>query len=201
MSTLIRVWEDDPIIVTKALDTGASGLVFPFVNSAEDARKIVRWTRLASAGGTRGACPASRAARDRYFREGYAGYAKEVADPFILAMIESPSGLEAVHEIVATEHINGVYFGPADFSQAIGAAFNAPQVLEARDTVERAALAAGKVVMTVAFSQDDAAECLRRGVQMVKVAPDNFILADAGKAYVKTFEAGQAAVTEKRRTA
>ena len=198
MNALIRVWEDDPVIVTKALDTGAMGLVFPFVNSAEDARKIVRWTRLASAGGSRGSCPASRVARDSYFRDGYAGYVKEAADPFILAMIETRSGLEAVHDIIATEHINGLYFGPADFSQSIGAAFNAKEVIEARNAVEKAALSAGKICMTVAFSPEDAVECFRRGVQLVKVAPDNFILANAGKEYVKQFNAAESAAVRER---
>ena len=45
LDCLIRVPSNDEVWIKKALDTGATGVIVPQVNSAAEARQAVRWSR------------------------------------------------------------------------------------------------------------------------------------------------------------
>lgn len=189
MNALIRVWPHDATIVTKALDTGAMGIIVPFVESAEAAEEIVRRTRYPFAGGTRGSCPANRVARGGFLHGGYAGYIEEAKDPFVMTMIENDAGLEAVDEIAAVDGVDAVFFGPADYSMSIGADIADEMVLAARDTVRASARKAGKICMENVFTPEAAAESAAAGVQLTICATDSLALAYAAKTFRDNFDA------------
>ncbi|MGE3620165.1 MAG: HpcH/HpaI aldolase/citrate lyase family protein [Acidimicrobiia bacterium] len=186
MSALARVWSHDPWILTKALDTGVMGLVVPFVNSVEQAEAIVSATRYPPVG-TRGSCPAMRVARDHYMHGGYRAYIEAAGNPLVIAMIETVQGLEAVEEIAQVEHIDGLFFGPADFTLSSGVSLDSlsqDEVVRARDRVRDAAKRAGKIVMENAFTPQDVVESLQAGAGMSICATDSLALGQAARQFV-----------------
>ena len=51
---VVRVPWAEPVVVKRVLDLGAQSLIFPWINSAEQAQQAVEATRYPSLGGIRG---------------------------------------------------------------------------------------------------------------------------------------------------
>ena len=67
----------------------------------------------------------------------------------LILQIESPEGLEHVEDIAAVPGVNGLLFGPGDYSHRLGkpGQVGAPEVIAARKRVAAAACAHGKFAM------------------------------------------------------
>lgn len=112
---------NDPALVGRALDMGARGLIFPMVNSAEDARELVKHSKFPP-----------RGTRSCGLRWGEAFLDREDANDatVVLAMIETPDALTNVEEIVATEGLDGVFVGPIDLELSLFGGEKKPKQLE-----------------------------------------------------------------------
>ena len=77
-------------------------------------------------------------------------------ETWILIQIESPSALPHVREIAEIEGVDGIFFGPGDFSLLSGkpGQIKDAEVLKAAEQVAQDALAAGKVFGTLVFDRD-----------------------------------------------
>lgn len=111
--------------VKRVLDAGVHGIIIPGIESVEDARASVRFSRFAPEG-KRGAGP-GRAS----------GYAREMnrylsGKPLVFVQIETASALEHVNDIAETKGLDGLFIGPFDLSIALGIEFS----WENRDFVE-----------------------------------------------------------------
>lgn len=84
IAALVRVGDNDPAEILRALDCGADGIVVPGVATAEDAAKAIEAMRFPPAG-RRGACPASRAAD--YGAVDYAGFQRQADDSRVLILL------------------------------------------------------------------------------------------------------------------
>jgi 4-hydroxy-2-oxoheptanedioate aldolase len=119
---MVRVDANDPASIGRALDAGATGVIVPMIDNAEQAAAAVSASRYPPAG------------RRSYgpMRSGLRiGPRPTDADAatVVLAMIETPQGLANVDSICATPGLDGVYIGPSDLYLAIGGAFpNDPAV-------------------------------------------------------------------------
>lgn len=113
---LVRVEANNATPIGRALDAGATGVIVPLVDSAEDAAYAVRAAKYPPSG-------------IRSFGPTRAGLrigpvpAESDAATVVLAMIETASGLENVEEICATPGLDGIYVGPSDLCLAIGGKF------------------------------------------------------------------------------
>lgn len=140
---LARVPWNEPGIVMKCLDAGFAGIICPMVNSAEDARALVQWSRYAPLGG-RSFGP-TRA--NMIHGAGYAASANDRV--LVLAMVETRAALAALDDILSVEGLDGVYVGPSDLGLSMGHEPTLdPQVAEVKDAIAaigRRAAAAGKV--------------------------------------------------------
>ena len=113
---LVRVPSSNPVFIQRALDIGAMGIVVPFVNTADQARAIVRATRYPPAG-TR-AFGGLRASRYTIDDEDYFNRAN---DNIIVAPIfETKEAVENLESIAAVPGVDVLYFGPADLSLSLG---------------------------------------------------------------------------------
>lgn len=114
---LVRVPNDRPDTILQALDGGAAGLLVPHVNSAEQARALVR--AMSYGEGGRGFAGTTRAARygKRPLAEHRAQARDEVA---LICQIEDPAGAEAVEEIAQVEGVDGLFVGRADLAVGYG---------------------------------------------------------------------------------
>ena len=112
---MIRVEANDPTPIGRALDAGATGVIVPLINTAAEAAAAVSAATYPPTG-IRSYGPMRAQLR--------IGPTPAVAnsDTVVLAMIETPQGLENVESICATEGLDGVYVGPSDLRLAVGGA-------------------------------------------------------------------------------
>lgn len=167
---MVRVGANDPFLIGQSLDAGAAGVIVPLVSSAADAERAVAAAMypplgIRSYGPMRSALRVGPKPADAN------------ASVAVLAMIETPEGLENVEAICAVPGLTGVYIGPSDLCIAVGGAFPGdPAVAEEfeaalvriRDAAEAAGVAAG--IHTPAGA--DAARRLAQGFTFATVSSD-----------------------------
>jgi 2-keto-3-deoxy-L-rhamnonate aldolase RhmA len=122
LPVLVRPPSSDPSLVAQVLDAGAGGVMLPMIASAAQIADLVAAARYAPRG-RRGV--AAGIAHDRYRRPDgplSAHLARIDAATVVLAIIESPAGLEAVEAIAAIPGLDGLMIGHGDLSCALGLA-------------------------------------------------------------------------------
>jgi len=148
MDTLVRVSKGGYSDYVRPLEAGATGIIVPHVESAEEAAQIVSWTRFYPLGKRPldGGCTDGlycAIPQDEYLENSN-------TEKLVVLQIESPEGLAQVEKIATVPGFDGFLFGPGDFSHRIGKAgqLTAPEVTAARQRVAKAARANGKFAMT-----------------------------------------------------
>jgi 2-keto-3-deoxy-L-rhamnonate aldolase RhmA len=107
---------DDPALVKRALDLGARTLMFPYVQSAEQARRIVASAKYPPLG-QRGFAGIHRASRYGAFSD-YGKLANDLTT--CIVQLETPEAIERLEEIAAVEGVDALFIGPGDLSAALG---------------------------------------------------------------------------------
>jgi 2-keto-3-deoxy-L-rhamnonate aldolase RhmA len=170
MATLIRVPYADTRGVYRYLDAGASGLIFPHVRSAADARAVVAACMFPPEG-SRGALSSSRAARYGTAGAPFDYYRSANAAVWAVPMIEDAESVEHLRDILAVPGIRAVFIGPGDLALShVG--WEDSSLPSVEHLVHRAVVTsteAGKVVATVAGTPAAAAALAGRGVRVIAV--------------------------------
>jgi 2-dehydro-3-deoxyglucarate aldolase len=155
------------------MDAGGATVLFPNVNSADEARRAVAAMRYPQAGngGLRGVAGINRGARFGLTRD-YVAHAHE--DACTIVQIESAAALAAVEEIAAVEGVDALFVGPADLSASLGHLGNPahPQVVEAIARVSQVARAAGKSAGIFAGNAQAARGYAAAGYNFIALAAD-----------------------------
>lgn len=148
MDSLVRVAKGGYSDYIRPLEAGATGIIVPHVESAEEAARIVSWTRFHPLGkrALDGGCTDGlycAVPQDEYLENSN-------TEKLVILQIESPEGLAEVEKIAKVPGFDGFLFGPGDFSHRIGKAgqLTAPEVTAARQRVAKAARSNGKFAMT-----------------------------------------------------
>jgi 4-hydroxy-2-oxoheptanedioate aldolase len=116
-ATVVRLASDDRVMIKQHLDIGAQTLLFPMIESAEQAREVVRSCSYAPAG-ARG-IGAAFARASRYGR--VPDYVHRAADEIcILLQVETKKGIAALEAILEVEGVDGVFVGPSDLAADMG---------------------------------------------------------------------------------
>lgn len=116
---VVRLPWNDPIIVKRMLDGGATTLMFPFIQNAQEAAAAVASTRypIADNGGTRGCAAVHRGSRYGQLPD----YLQQAnAANCVIVQIETPEALERLPEIAAVEGVDAIFIGPGDLSANMG---------------------------------------------------------------------------------
>ncbi|MBY6540103.1 aldolase [Rhodococcus sp. BP-349] len=167
---LVRVESNDQTYIGKALDAGARGVIVPLIDTAEDAARAVAYVRYPPAG-VRSYGPMRSQLR-------VGPLPAEANDSVVvLAMIETPDGLENVEAICAVPGLDGVYVGPSDLRIAVGGASPSDSSVDdvfdaAVVRVQEAAAAAGIAAGIHTPSGEVAAKRLAQGYTFATVASD-----------------------------
>ena len=177
---LVRVSDGTPAEILKALDSGATGIVVPHVDTVAKARMIAKAARFGHggrgyAGSTRWAGFATRAMPD---------VLKQSEDEtVVIAQIEEPEGVEASAEIAALDGIDGLFVGPADLAVCYGKTnMRDPVVMDAMRRTGEGAKASGKAFMTFAANADAGPELKDLGITMFFVASEHAFMLRAANA-------------------
>ena len=118
ISPLIRIPEVSYNYVARALDLGASGIMAPMVNTAEEAMKIVKSSKYPPEG-IRGA--GFGFAHDNYNNQNQLRYMKKANDELInIIQIENKFGLENLESIAAIDGVDCLWVGHFDLTNFLG---------------------------------------------------------------------------------
>ena len=172
---VIRPVIGDTALIKQLLDIGAQTLLVPMVESAEQARELVRAMHYPPHG-VRGVGSALARASRWNSIPGYLD--KADAQMCLLVQIENLEGLAKLDEIVAVEGVDGVFIGPADLSASMGHRGN-PGHPEVQAAIEDAIVRigkAGKAAGILSADQSLARRYLELGAKFVAVGVDTTVL-------------------------
>src|SRR4030088_3584194 len=111
---IVRVPWNDPAWIMKALDAGASGVIVPMVNSADED---------AAAGGARRSPPRGiRSWGPTRASLGVPDFSPEAANRSVVCavMVETVPALDRLGEVVSVPGVDPVFMGPSDFAISMG---------------------------------------------------------------------------------
>jgi 4-hydroxy-2-oxoheptanedioate aldolase len=135
MDSLVRVAKGSYSDYIRPLEADATGIMVPHVFTGDEAKGVVKTTRFMPVGRR----PVDGGNIDGEFclvpPAKYAEHANR--EKFVIVQIEDPEAMEQVDEICSVPGIDVVFFGPGDYSHAIGRMGDAghADVLKARRRV------------------------------------------------------------------
>ena len=148
VDTLTRVSKGCYSDIVRPLEGDSTGIMVPHLMSLEEAKQIVYYTKFHPIGRR----PLDGGNADgAYCLVDANDYLKQANEErFTVVQIEDPEPLAELEEICALPGIDMIFFGPADFSQGIGAPNSAdPRIDETRRLVAKTARKYGKFAGTV----------------------------------------------------
>jgi 4-hydroxy-2-oxoheptanedioate aldolase len=157
------------VLIKRYLDIGAQTLLLPYVQSEQEAKNAVTYTRYPQQG-VRGVAGATRAA-------GYGrtpDYLKRASGELcVLVQVETRKAVAALDAIAAVEGIDGVFIGPNDLAADLGHLGNwqHPDVWKVMEDCAKRIRKAGKAP-GILVGADDGQRCLDMGFQFVAVGAD-----------------------------
>ncbi|MFY0614348.1 MAG: 4-hydroxy-2-oxo-heptane-1,7-dioate aldolase [Hyphomicrobiaceae bacterium] len=173
--SIVRPDWNDAVKVKRLLDIGAPGLLFPMVQSVEEAEQAVAATRYPPRG-IRGVSGSTRANAFGRTSDYFARVEDETA---VLVQLETKAAVEKALDIGAVDGVDGVFFGPADIAADIGL-LGKPMDSTVWDLIMPAAkalIANGVPVGTLVLDAAFAAKLLNNGFTFVACGSDTALLA------------------------
>lgn len=171
---VVRVPAADEVPVKQVLDLGASGIIVPQVNTAEQAADVVRFARYSPAG-ARGVGLA-RAQRYGFGFDEYLARAND--DIAVIVQAENQRAVDNIESIVRVDGIDAVFLGPYDLSASLGKAgrVDDPDVVDAIDHVIRVCLDAGVPLGYFGVDAQAVASFAERGCTLICAGVDTLFL-------------------------
>lgn len=113
---IVRIPAADPVVIKQVLDTGVSGIMVPRIETAADARRVVKAATYPPEG-IRG----TAAARASEYGLSFAEYL-DSADESIakILQVETVEAVENARKIANVDGTDALFVGPADLSAAVG---------------------------------------------------------------------------------
>ena len=167
--------------IKQVLDAGAQTLLIPLVESADQARALVRAMRYPPQGIRGSGAALARASRFSAIPD-YIATAN--AQMCLLVQVETRAGIDALDDILSVEGVDGVFIGPSDLAADIGhpGDSTAAEVQEViRDALGR--IAASDKAAGILATDDATAQTYRAwGAEFLAVGIDVVMLAQAARA-------------------
>jgi len=168
---LVRVGELSEARIKHALDSGAGGVLIPYVESATAAEAAVHASLYPPLGARGQAAAVIRATRygcDASYSDEWNGRA------VVAVQIESHKGLTNVAEIAEVDGVDMLFFGPFDYAQDAGLdpSKDGAVLWHVFEQIVAAARSAGKTVGVFPWPGATPAELAAAGADLITVASD-----------------------------
>lgn len=187
---IVRVPVGQTHIMKQVLDAGAQTVIVPMVESADQARQLVRDVTYPPHG-DRGVAPS--VVRAAGFGE-IADYGSTANDQVcLIVQVENRAGLEALDEILTIDGVDCVFIGPADLAADLGHMddIKHPDVQATiMDALSRIR-AAGKAPGFLTGDDDMIRDAVKAGAQFVAVGADLLILRNTATALAAKWNAAK----------
>lgn len=185
ISVIVRIPQIDRENILKPLDAGAAGLLVPMVNTAAEAKEIIRHAKYPTMG-NRGA--ALRRPHNKYAKVNAADYLKIANEnTFIAVQAETTQAIENIEEIAAVEGVDCIFVGPFDLSISLEnpGQINHPDEIEAIEKIAAACKRHNKIAGILMFDQELLTKWIKQDFRFAVYSSDITMLADAASNAVK----------------
>jgi len=185
----VRVHSLDEIAIKKALDSGASGIIVPQINSAEQAAQAVAFAKYPPQG-RRGV----GIARAQGYGFSFNDYIEQTNDEVVVVVqAEHAQAVENIKAIATTPGVDGVFIGPYDLSASLGkmGLLDEPIVVNAIKHITQTCLAAGIKLGVFTTSAEAAIPYIERGFTLITAGTDTLLLGQGGRDIVGDIKARQ----------
>jgi 4-hydroxy-2-oxoheptanedioate aldolase len=184
---IVRPPWNDMVVIKRLLDVGVQSLLIPYVQTQQEARDAVAYTRYPPLG-VRGFATGPRANNYGRITDYVQTYADELC---VLVQVETRQGLDNLEAIAGVDGVDGVFIGPADLAAALGHAgdLKHPQVQAAIEDAIRRLVAVGKPPGILTGDEQLARRYLELGALFVAVGSDLALLARGADALAARFKA------------
>ena len=115
---IVRVPQDDLTFTKKVMEMGPDGIIFPMVNTPEDAKRLIGYT-LYPPYGNRGFGPLRAVRYGDIDAKEYTGQG-HIDNVCRFIQIESKTAIENLDQMAQIPYIDGFIFGPVDLSGTLG---------------------------------------------------------------------------------
>jgi staphyloferrin B biosynthesis citrate synthase len=188
LAPLVRIPSPDPYQATVALDNGASGVLAPYVETPEQARRLRGAVKLRP---LKGQVLEDVLSGKRELDSAVGKYvAERCAENVLLLNIESAPALTRLDEILAVPDIDAVQVGPHDLSCSLGAPeqYAHPRFEEAIQTIIAKARARNiGVGVHYWWGIEDELRWIKSGANLIVHSGDIALFADTLRADLKWF--------------
>lgn len=164
-AALVRIAENQPALVKRALDLGADGIIFPMIRTAQDAADAVASLHYPP-NGTRGFGPFLASAK---WQVPLMDYREKVEPQMIcILLVETADSVANIEEICKVPGIDMLVPAPFDLSTDLGlhGQFDHPDFLAAAGKIEAAAMAAGIPLGGIGLTQAQTKSLFDRGYRV-----------------------------------
>lgn len=172
-------------LIKQYLDTGIQTLLVPMVDTAEQARELVRCMRYPPEG-IRGMAATRASGWGRN-----PNYAKEAnREVCLLVQAETREAIANLDAIAAVDGVDGVFIGPSDLSAAFGHVGDPwhPEMQEIIADAFRRIQAAGKAVGILTLDETLARKQVEMGATFIAVGTDSNLMVKATSALAAKFK-------------
>ena len=183
---VVRAVNGDTHRIKQLLDIGATTLLIPMVDTAEQARALVQAMHYPPVG-IRGVGSAVGRASLWSARTDYLDVADD--EVCLLVQAESVTALQNLEAICAVDGVDGVFIGPADLAASMGHRGKPghPEVQAAIEQAMRTIVASGKAAGTLTSDAALARRYLELGCTFVAVGVDVLLFAGAARRLAAEF--------------
>ena len=174
-TAIVRPEWNDPVLVKRLLDMGANGLLFPMIQTVEEAELAVSSTRYPP----RGIRGVSGMIRGNKFGR-ITDYIERIEDETtVIIQLETAEAISCAEEIAAVDGVSGIFFGPADIAANMGMVGKPmdPAVWDVIMPAAKKLMAMGMPVGTLVMDVDFAANLMKEGFTFVACGMDSTVLA------------------------
>ena len=176
---LVRLARGDEVSIKKALDVGATGIIAPLINSADQAAEVVRHAKYAPLG-TRGV-GVGRAHGYGFAFEEYVSRANDETVVVVQAEhIEAVNNIEAIGRVPG---VDAVLVGPYDLSASLGrlGEVTHPDVVSAIERVTQVCQGANMPLGIFGMTAEAVRPYIERGYTLLAVSIDTVLLGNAAR--------------------
>jgi 2-keto-3-deoxy-L-rhamnonate aldolase RhmA len=186
---LVRVGDNDPVIIKRVLDAGAHGVIVPMVNSRSDAERAVAAAYYPPRG-KRGV----GLARAQGYGADFDGYRKRAAErTVVIVQVEHIDAVGNLEAILSVDGVDGFIVGPYDLSGSLGVPgqFDHPDVVAALARIQEVSRSMKPVpgFHSVPSDPSGAVEKIKEGYLFVGYSLDILLLGDAARGGVAAISA------------
>lgn len=185
--SFVRVPEKDPGTIGRYLDTGASAIIVPQVESPDEAHTLVQAAKFPPMGRR---SYGGRRIIDRNGR-GYSETANSTQQLFL--QVESPAAVKKADLLAAEEGVDGLFLGPDDYMLCTGHPMDQPIPIEsiapAMECVAAACARKRKKSIMIGMNAELLEHCLQLEFDYIVGGADARFLAESSLKHSKTMRA------------